>query len=303
MEIAVANKGVEIRSLKVDGREYMWNGDSKYWGRVSPILFPIVGKLKDDTLRINGNSFSMKQHGFARDAEFEPININRSDFEFSSIVSVNNNQDPLNFKLSSQSSIFENYPYSYELSVTYHLTNKSLHAKWEVKNVGQNDMYFQIGAHPAFILPNYSVDDEIHGYLQCFDSENKIVNPIVNTHLIDGLRHRCDSEIKLSDFIPITNTTFFDDAILIENSQVQKIILFDKDRKPVLSVSCPQAEAFGVWAPNKEGCPFVCIEPWCGISDSNDFSGDISEREYIHRLMSGGRFLFCYEIEILNAII
>ena len=290
MEITVANKGAEIRSLKVDGREYMWNGDSKYWGRVSPILFPIVGKLKDDTLRINGNSFSMKQHGFARDAEF-----------ISQLT--NNKQFPLVYRMINNESYSENYPYNCELSVAYHLQDKSLVASWEVKNVGQNDMYFQIGAHPAFILPNYSVDDEIHGYLQCFDSENKIVNPIVNTHLIDGLRHRCDSEIKLSDFIPITNTTFSGDAILIENSQVQKIILFDKDKKPVLSVSCPQAEAFGVWAPNKEGCPFVCIEPWCGISDSNDFSGDISEREYIHRLMSGGRFLFCYEIEILNAII
>ena len=290
MEITVANKGAEIRSLKVDEREYMWNGDSKYWGRVSPILFPIVGKLKDDTLRINGNSFSMKQHGFARDAEF--------------ISQLSNNkQFPLVYRMVNNESYSENYPYNCELSVAYHLQDKSLVASWEVKNVGQNDMYFQIGAHPAFVLPNYSVDDEIHGYLQCFDSENKIVNPIVNTHLIDGLRHRCDSEIKLSDFIPITNTTFSDDAILIENSQVQKIILFDKDKKPVLSVSCPQAEAFGVWAPNKEGCPFVCIEPWCGISDSNDFGGDISEREYIHRLMSGGRFLFCYEIEILNAII
>ena len=290
MEITVANKGAEIRSLKVDGREYMWNGDSKYWGRVSPILFPIVGKLKDDTLRINGNSFSMKQHGFARDAEF--------------ISQLSNNkQFPLVYRMVNNESYSENYPYNCELSVAYHLQDKSLVANWEVKNVGQNDMYFQIGAHPAFMLPNYSVDDEIHGYLQCFDSENKIVNPIVNTHLIDGLRHRCDSEIKLSDFIPITNTTFSGDAILIENSQVQKIILFDKDKKPVLSVSCPQAEAFGVWAPNKEGCSFVCIEPWCGISDSNDFGGDISEREYIHRLMSGGRFLFCYEIEILNAII
>lgn len=286
MEITVANKGAEIRSLKVDGREYMWNGDSKYWGRVSPILFPIVGKLKDDTLRINGNSFSMKQHGFARDTEF--------------ISQLSNNkQFPLVYRMVNNESYSENYPYNYELSVAYHLQDKSLVASWEVKNVGTTDMYFQIGAHPAFMLPNYRVDDEIHGYLQCFDSENKIVNPIVNTHLIDGLRHRCDSEIKLSDFIPITNTAFSDDAILIEDSQVQKIILFDKDKKPVLSVSCPQAEAFGVWAPNKEGCPFVCIEPWCGISDSNDFGGDILEREYIHRLMSGGSYLFSYQIDIL----
>lgn len=286
MEITVANKGAEIRSLKVDGREYMWNGDSKYWGRVSPILFPIVGKLKDDTLRINGNSFSMKQHGFARDAEF-----------ISQLT--NNKQFPLVYRMVNNESYSENYPYNYELSVAYHLQEKTLTANWEVKNVGTTDMYFQIGAHPAFMLPNYSVDDEIHGYLQCFDSENKIVNPIVNTHLIDGLRHRCDSEIKLSDFIPITNTTFSGDAILIENSQVQKIILFDKDKKPVLSVNCPQAEAFGVWAPNKEGCPFVCIEPWCGISDSDDFGGDISEREYIHRLVSGGGYLFSYKIDIL----
>lgn len=301
MEITVSNKGAEIRSLKVNGLEYMWNGDSNYWGRVSPILFPIVGKLKDDILRINGNSFLMKQHGFARDTEFFPTNLNIRLAQYSSKIVSNEHDDtnPLVYRMVNNESYSENYPYNYELSVAYHLQDKTLTANWEVKNVGTTDMYFQIGAHPAFMLPNYRVDDEIHGYLQCFDSENKIVNPIVNTHLIDGLRHRCDSEIKLSNFIPIINTAFSDDAILIENSQVQKIILFDKDKKPVLSVSCPQAEAFGIWAPNKEGCPFVCIEPWCGISDSNDFDGDISEREYIHRLMSGDSYLFSYQIDIL----
>lgn len=300
MEITVSNKGAEIRSLKVDGLEYMWNGDSNYWGRVSPILFPIVGKLKDDILRINGNNFLMKQHGFARDTEFIFQLPNTKQFPFSAkIVSTTNTQFPLVCRMVNDDSHSYSYPYNYELSVAYHLQDKSLVASWEVKNVGTTDMYFQIGAHPAFMLPNYRVDDEIHGYLQCFDSENKIVNPIVNTHLIDELRHRCDLEIKLSDFIPITNTTFSDDAILIEDSQVQKIILFDKDKKPVLSVSCPQSEAFGIWAPNKKGCPFICIEPWCGISDSNDFNRDISERKYIHRLVSGGGYLFSYKIDIL----
>ena len=93
--------------------------------------------------------------------------------------------------------------------------------------------------------------------------------------------------------------TFAHDALIFEDAQVTTAELCDKQGYPVLSVSCPQAEAFGIWAPHKEDCPFVCLEPWCGICDTKGFAGDISERTYCHRLAPQGQYRFTYTIHIL----
>ena len=162
-------------------------------------------------------------------------------------------------------------------------------------------MNFQIGAHPAFVLPDYDANDENHGCLQFYDNHGNVVNPNVSNYLIDGLRHSYDKPQSITDqnvVLPITNGLFINDAILIEGKQVGSVALLDKKGHKVLSVICPQAEAFGIWAPNKPGCPFVCIEPWCGIADRFDFDGDIAERELNHQLKPEETFLFIYSIQI-----
>lgn len=279
MNIRVSHKGAELQSIVANGREYLWQGDPAFWGRRAPILFPIVGKLADDKLRINGHEYTMKQHGFARDSEF----VERDGW----YVLAENGRD--------------NYPYAYELAVNYKVEGNILTCIWQVKNRGKDTMFFQIGAHPAFLLPDYDTNDAIHGYIQCYDADDNIVSPLVFSELIYGLRaHYSQPKVLLNDegILALTNTTFADDAILIEAHQVAKVALFDKQCKRVLTVSCPQVDAFGLWAPNKPGCPFVCIEPWCGIADNAGFKGDISERDCIHGLESGKNFEFCYSINV-----
>ena len=277
MQISVSHKGAELTSIVANGREYLWQGDSAFWGRRAPILFPIVGKLADDKLRINGHEYTMKQHGFARDTEF----AERDGW----YVLTGNGR--------------ENYPYAYELSVKYIIDDNTLTCNWLVTNRSDETMLFQIGAHPAFLLPDYDVKDAFHGYVQCYDVDNNIVSPIVFSSLVNGLRvHYSQPKVLLNEkgILALTNTTFADDAILIEAQQVAKVTLFDKQGKRVLTVSCPQADAFGLWAPNKPGCPFVCIEPWCGIADKAGFKGDISERDCIYSLEPNEIFDFSYSI-------
>lgn len=272
--------GAELKSLKYGNREYLWHGDPEFWGRRAPILFPIVGRLADDTLRIDGREYRMKQHGFARDAEFV-----RCDGKY---VLVENGYR-------------ENYPYAFELVAEYTTQGNTLICDWQVTNRDDKTMYFQIGAHPAFMLPDYNATDGVHGYIQCFDANDKIVSPMVFNCLENGLRvHYGQPKMLINDnaILALTNTTFADDAILIELDQVAKVALFDKRGKRVLTVSCPQAEAFGLWAPFKKGCPFVCIEPWCGIADRVGFKGDISERDCIHSLAPEETFEFTYSIMI-----
>ena len=279
MQISVSHKGAELTSLVANECEYLWQGDPAFWGRRAPILFPIVGKLADDKLCIDGHEYTMKQHGFARDTEFVESN--------GRYVLTENGR--------------ENYPYAYELAVKYLVDGNTLTCNWQVTNRGDENMYFQIGAHPAFLLPDYDAKDVIHGYIQCYDANDNVVSPMVFSTLVNGLRARYSQpKTLLNDkgILALTDTTFADDAILIEAQQVAKVALFDKHGKRVLTVGCPQADAFGLWAPNKPGCPFVCIEPWCGIADNAGFKGDISERDCIHSLESGESFNFNYSLTL-----
>lgn len=298
IQIQVSPQGAELQSIVANGKEYLWQGCKEYWGRRAPILFPIVGRVAYDTFRIDGKSYQMKQHGFARDTEFVPNKINAF-FSLDDSVQIDTENDVFGYTMPQGE--FANYPYRFGLKANYIVAEQSIICNWQVQNCDDKDMYFQIGAHPAFLLPDYNGADEIHAYLQCLDENGKVVNPIINTCLKDGLRYSLPQPKILYDcdnYLAITNDSFANDAILIEDKQVQKVVLLDKNRKPVLSVLCPQAEAFGLWAPNKAGCPFVCIEPWCGIADGYDFKGDISKREYIQKLSSGNTFLFNYKIHL-----
>ena len=281
MIISVSHKGAELQNITANGREYLWQGDPKFWGRRAPILFPIVGKLADDNLRVNGHEYTMKQHGFARDTEF----VEQDGW----YVIARRNDEAIQ------------YPYDFDLRVRYTVDGNTLTCNWQVTNRGDDTMYFQIGAHPAFLLPEYDAKDAIHGYIICYDANDNVVSPMLFSTLVNGLRaHYSHPKTLLNNkgILALTDTTFADDAILLEAQQVAKVALFDKQGKRVLTVSCQQADAFGLWAPNKLGCPFVCIEPWCGIADNAGFKGNISERDCIHSLESGKSFEFRYSITL-----
>jgi galactose mutarotase-like enzyme len=277
IDFKVSTHGAELQSLRKDGREYLWQGNPEYWGRRAPILFPIVGQVAGGVFRYDGQEYKMGQHGFARDAEFELQADGR-------------------YKMAAGE--HPNYPFDFELYAEYIPEGNSLTCRWMVRNPGTKDLHFQIGAHPALNLPGYNADDKCHGFFQCLDKDGKLVNPVIKNSVNGGLRHLLAEPRQMDAIIPITEDAFADDAILIEDSQVTSVALLDKDRNKVLSVHCLGAQAFGLWAPNKPGCPFVCIEPWCGIADPVGFAGDISERELNHSLKVGESYVFEYYIEL-----
>lgn len=287
IQFEVNGHGAELRSLKRDGREYLWQGDPAFWGRRSPILFPVVGTLADDVLRIGGREFRMSRHGFARDASFVPAPAD----------------DPATRRFVMEGDgRRDNYPYEYGFEADYTPAGDTLSCKWKVTNRSAGEMHFQIGAHPAFNLPDYDPADPVHGYFRCLDASGNAVSPIITNYVShDGLRRSYPSPRRpfgANGLVPITSRSFDDDAILLEGGQVASVALLDKAGREVLRVDCPCAQAYGLWAPDKPGCPFVCIEPWCGIADRHGFSGDISERELDHALAPGGSFEFEYLITI-----
>ena len=276
--VEVAPHGAELVSLVKGRREYMWCGDAKYWNRHAPILFPAVGKPFNNEIRIDGQVFAMKQHGFARDCEFEEVGEGR---------------------LRMKAFLPDNYPYRFDLEAEYKLEGSRVDITWTVENRDTRDLYAQFGAHPAFQLPDYDPDDAVHGYVRYFEHEGRPVRPVVVSDLEDGCRVPRPEPVHLPAEMPVTNESFAHDAWIIEEMQVTATELCDKQGKPFLRVDCPQAEAYGIWAPYKPGCPFVCLEPWCGLCDKKGYTGDISGRTYVHRVDPGGKYSFTYSVEVL----
>jgi len=281
IEFKVHNHGAEIQSLQKDGKEYLWYGDPKYWGRRSPILFPMVGKVYGGVFRVDGKEYPMGQHGFARDSEFV--------------------KEGERYVL--DGCPLEKYPYKFELAVRYKAEGNRFIAEWTVTNKDSKDIHFQIGAHPALLLPDYHEEDPIHGYLQCFDGQGRPVNRPILSHGLDGgylteLPAPVPMPMDEDGLLPITADTFAIDTFMLEHGAVKSVALLDKKKQPYLKVGSEQTQAYGLWAPYKPGCPFVCLEPWCGITDLEGFSGELSERYLNHSLKPGEKFEFTYWIEI-----
>ncbi len=280
IKIEVNTHGAELVSLKRvrDAKENMWCGDSKYWGRVSPVLFPFVGKLEEQTYRYKGKEFTqIPQHGFARDSEFEL---------------TEQNEDTIWFKLIKDETWAEKYPFEFTLRIGYKVEGSSVHVMWNVINDGEDTFHFSIGAHPAFAceggLEGYSLDFHTNmTQIECGIITDKGVlgSGTKNVELEDGV-------LKLSDEL-------FDlDALIMDGTGINTVTLIDKEDVPVLQLRFDTPQ-LGIWSPAKAKAPFVCIEPWYGRCDREGFKGDLSEREYGNSLERGHSFNKEYVIELL----
>lgn len=281
IEISVDTLGAELRSLKkvATGTEYMWDARPEYWKRTSPVLFPIVGSLKNGSYRYDGKEYPMSQHGFARDMEFA---LRRQ------------TQEGLLFVLNATEETRAKYPFDFELEIGYRLKENNLVVSWKVLNCGSKEMYFSIGGHPAFLCPidNNGVQTD---YQLAFDTENKIIASIIGN---GGTLSARTKEYVLKDGkMDLTADLFDEDALIIENDQAHKVSLCDWKGQPYLTVSF-DAPLFGLWSPAKKSAPFVCIEPWYGRCDRETFAGELSEREYGNTLAPSAEFSTEYTITI-----
>lgn len=282
ISIEVSKHGAELRSIKYNDKEYLWQADAKYWGRSAPILFPIVGQVWNGTYRVNGTPYKMSQHGFARDMDFEPISGKEG-----------------TFRLCSNEETLAKYPYSFELVATYALQGKQVQCVWTVKNTGDSTMYYQIGAHPGFYYRDFDENDAMHGMITVENLSKSAVKPIIRGVIEGGFRASRAKATKISCIMLLDNNTFAQDALLLEDGQTKIITLRDKKAKEYIRVTS-DCQVYGIWSPTGKNAPFVCLEPWMGRCDSVGFEGDISEREFIQKLEPNQSQDFSYTIEILD---
>lgn len=276
--IEVDTKGAELTLLydKESGKNFMWSGDAKYWGRISPVLFPFVGQCREKQYRYGKTTYSMGQHGFARDMEFQ---------------TEEKTEDTLWFCLSSTEETKKKYPFDFLLHIGYRIEAKKVTVMWKVDNKSEKDMYFAIGGHPAFYCP----PDENMQKSECFIGFDNKGN--INCTKISelGLAKKETYVLPSKDgILPVADNLFDQDALVIERDQAHQVSLMDKDKKPYLTVKF-NVPLFGIWSPSKEA-PFICIEPWYGRCDGEDFEGTLEEREWNNCLKKGESFQAEYEI-------
>lgn len=279
LRIAVNSFGAELRSVKnaVTGREYMWDAKPEFWKRTSPVLFPIVGSLNKGVFRYNGTEYPMSQHGFARDMEFELAS--RKDEE-------------LIFRLEAAPETLEKYPFQFCLEAGYRLAGNNLTVFWNVYNRDDKEMYFSIGGHPAFLCPLNDEEKQTDCRL-LFDTKDMVKAAMIGK---GGTLSSCEKTFNLKDgYMDITADLFDEDALIIENDQAHRVSLCGREGRPYLTVSF-DAPLFGLWSPPRKCAPFICIEPWYGRCDSEDFEGGLSERAWGNRLAPSDVFRAEYTI-------
>lgn len=286
LKIEVNLHGAELKSLyNMDtDTEYLWCADPAYWNRTSPVLFPFVGGVKNGVYRHNGEEYRIGQHGFARDREF---------------ALVSRTEDTVWFSLEDDESSRMIYPFAFRLEIGYQLLKDGVKVMWRVKNPAETDMYFSIGAHPAFNCPLRKGEKQTDYSIRLQGGDGNDVEAFVNTIFGQGGTVTAEHEtVELNHgLLSITEHTFDNDAKVIENAQVQRVALIDESGEEILAVEF-DAPLVGIWSPPKKNAPFVCIEPWYGRCDSEVFAGELKDREWEQVLKPGEEFAAEYKIRV-----
>lgn len=281
LELTVSSHGAEKQSIisKETNISYLRDVD-KYWNRKAPLLFPIVGKLRDLKTFINNKEYSMNQHGFIRDQEFELYSQTETE-----LVLVNKfNEETL-----------KKYPFEYQVFVKYTLVEKSVYTEFIVKNLDYQVIPFNYGGHPGFKLPLYE-NETFEDYSVKFEKTENFDAPTVN---LENGTLNFDKTIpyKNIDEIKLDYKYFEIDAIVIPEVKSQSVKLVNKDDKGI-KFDFLGFPSLAIWT--KPNAPFVCLEPWIGYADHSDSNYQFIEKDNMQFLNPGETFQATYIITILD---
>lgn len=266
LKVEFSSLGAELRSLfdKRDGLEHMWHADPKFWPRKAPILFPCVGESKEKRIMVEGQSYPMGRHGFARTQEFAVAETNR---------------DSVIFELTENAETLSSYPFSFRFRVSYKLDGASLIQTFEVQNTGESEMGFQVGGHPAFAVPfqpNEAYSDYEIRFDQSFSAERHLLS---NEGLYNGETRLV---LEASDRIPLSYELFSEDALVFRDIPSKSVWIQHKDGGKRLKVDYNGFPHLGIWS--VPGADYACIEPWIGCADRFDQPDDFFKKDSIVRL-------------------
>jgi galactose mutarotase-like enzyme len=280
LSVAISTKGAELQSIihKDFGLEYMWSGDPRFWAKKSPVLFPIVGELKNSSYQYKGKSYELNRHGFARDMEFE---VTEQD------------EDGIVFRLNSNEETFAGYPFQFSFSVRYKLDNNRLNVTYAVRNTGKEQMLFSVGGHPAFKIPLAHGTTFEDYFLELNHFENASRWPLSKDGLIESTPIQV---MEHADKLPLKKSLFYEDALVFKYLISKSIYILSSKTSHGLKLNFTGFPYLGIWS--ARDADFVCIEPWCGIADSVNASGNLEDKEGINILMPAESFERTWHVEL-----
>jgi len=278
--VEIKSAGAEMTRVysKTTKLEYLWKGDPTFWGRHAPVLFPIIGQVKDKTYTVDGNNFHLSQHGFARDNEF---------------TIINQEPDAVTLELTSSDELTKVYPFKFALKVSYSLSNNELFVSYQVINKDEKEIIFSIGGHPAFNCPlveGTSFDDY---YLE-FPEKETPTQIHLNTQT--GLRNGKEEQVDLGNKIDLNYDLFKNDALIYEGLKSSGVSLLSTKHQHGLTFGFNDWRYLAFWTKEKNA-PFVCLEPWCGITDADDSKGEFKNKLAVENLGVEKRFSIEYSVK------
>ncbi|MEO5908611.1 MAG: aldose 1-epimerase family protein [Ginsengibacter sp.] len=275
--ITINEKGAELQSVKLNNLEYLWQADRVYWGKHAPVLFPIVGELKDGKYIFDNKEYHLSRHGFARDKMFEAKQTGDS----SAIFTLQSNEETLAV-----------YPFQFIFRIQYEIKQNALYCTYIVQNVNEEDMYFSVGGHPAFRV---RLNDSLSytEYTLAFEKDSTLKRFL----LINGLTNGTSETIILVDKkLHLKSSMFYNDSIVLKHINSNQVKLYsDKDPHGV-KFMFKGFPYFGIWS--AKDAPFICLEPWCGIADNIQHDYQLKNKEGINQLAAGATWKRTWGIEL-----
>jgi galactose mutarotase-like enzyme len=261
MALTVSTRGAEMQSLKLDNREYLWQGDPRYWKNRATNLFPYVGRLTDDSWQIHGKAYPMIKHGFAKLNEFT---LEKQD------------SSSMTFALHETDETMKMFPYPFQFRLTYTLNENTLTITAQVHNGSQDErMFFGYGAHPGFNCPldeNTSFEDYVLEFSDACHPRQVLAN---DAAYLTG----SSAAYPLEDDrrIPLRHDLFDHDAVILE--ETSREVTLRSDRSPhYVKLSFPQMPYFAFWHANCTDAPYVCMEPWASLPSRADIVEEASAK-------------------------
>ncbi|MCB5950691.1 aldose 1-epimerase family protein [Enterococcus sp. BWT-B8] len=277
----IAEEGAELVSLKDrdSGIEYIWQGNPAFWGRHAPVLFPFVGRLKNDQYSYKNKSYSLGQHGFARDQVFDVIE---------------KGEGSVSLSLKSTKETKKVYPFDFELVLSYAIEGTELVVSYQVINTGKEEMLFSIGGHPAFNIPlekHLTFNDY---YLSLAPKMNRIQIPLSGPFA--DLEHKTLGQ-TVAD-LDLNRELFVDDALIYETPGKTAVTIKSDGSEHSVTLKYEDIPFVGIWSPYEKEAPFVCIEPWWGIADTVNSDGQLEDKSAVNQLKPAEEFKTNYVISV-----
>ena len=278
LQVVINFAGAEVCSIKnPSGIEFIWQANKNVWPRHSPVLFPIVGKLKDGFFSFQNQQYELGQHGFARDNVFKLIEVDLSSCKF---------------ELASNEESKKHFPFDFVFQIRYSLFKNTLTTFYEVENPSEETIYFSVGAHPGFNCPILKSEKWEDYYIQ-FEE-----NDYYTTSLSKGLRTDEKTKLSLTNYqLNLSESLFDHDALVFENNQINEIALKSKVSDSQITLKCHNWPYFGIWSKSNSK-EFICLEPWHGIADGVNEHVALNRKHGILTLPPKKSFTCNYEITI-----